>query len=72
MVAEVATIVSDIRYLTAAGVTPEVPDEYLPARYGPQRDGDSSEQPTVDRATEIDRDARARAGAAEIRAEMGI
>ena len=72
LLAEIATIESDRRYFDIARIMEDVPEQYWPARYGPQRDEDSSEQTTAEQTTEVDRDARARAGAAEIRAEMGV
>lgn len=70
LLAEIATIVRDQRYYTVLPVLgDDVPDEYLPGRYGPPRQGSDATEPDND---VIDRDARALAGAAQIRAEMGL
>lgn len=69
LLSEIATIVSWQRYVTVSPryERPEdVPPVFLPATYGPQRD-------SFDQTTEPDRsdsDDRARAAAAEVRAEM--
>lgn len=72
LLAEIATIESDRRYFEVARVVEDVPERYWPARYGPVRDEDSSDRTSVDETTEVDSDARARAGADAIRAEMGL
>ncbi|MGC5249470.1 hypothetical protein ACPXB3_21400 [Gordonia sp. DT219] len=74
LLAEIATIESDRRYFELARIMDDVPERYWPAEYGPARaDEDSSDQMTDGQTTsEMDSDARALAGAEQIRAEMGL
>lgn len=73
LLAEMATIMSWQRYMMVAARTNDVPvpEMFHPATYGPSTStggDDSSDRPTA----ESDSDTRARAAAAEIRAEMTV
>ncbi|SDT83802.1 hypothetical protein SAMN04488548_12622 [Gordonia westfalica] len=63
LLSEVATIVSDLRYMQALTTFNEVPEIYFPARYGPPRD-DAAEATEGEGPSEAE---KARAVAASMR-----
>lgn len=63
--AEIATAVHDLRYFTAARLFDDVPDEYLPMRFGPK-----VQAPQVESAGRSKSDVQADADL--LRAEMGL
>lgn len=69
LLAELATITSSLRYFTLVRVMDDVPEAYWPAVYGPRTPEDS---PPEDQPEGPSSDDQVRAGADEIRREMGI
>ncbi|MFT4125077.1 MAG: hypothetical protein QM662_02450 [Gordonia sp. (in: high G+C Gram-positive bacteria)] len=73
MLAEVATAATQIRWMTAARVLGDnVPDGWGDKVYGPPHTGDANPDTDSHVDKQADSDARALAGAAQIRAELGI
>ncbi|QLF84156.1 tail assembly chaperone [Gordonia Phage Jablanski] len=70
LLAEIATIGSDHRFLTAASLMEEVPNDYWRTKYGPKTTDDAAD---VERAAEAESaSAKAQQVADEIRAEMAL
>ena len=68
----IANAVEDIKFLTAVPLFgEETPARYTASQYGPT-EPEPFEQTSSDQTTEVDRDERAREGAAQIRAELGL
>lgn len=72
LMAEVATMARDLRFITAARILgDDMPTEWQPARYGPPQE-ESEEAPDEATPLPADRDARALAVVKQIRAEMAV
>ncbi|WP_341258215.1 hypothetical protein [Gordonia malaquae] len=63
LLAEVATLLSDLRFLDAVSKFEDLPDEYLPGRYGPGR---PDEERVIDGAA-AEREQKAISVGAELR-----